>query len=137
MNILLRKYQSVFSSFLTILLLTSWVMSGGLCPSMLQSSFTDATSDCCPSNKATPEFPSYTSAYDSCDCCGCGFMQESSTTSNEIAVVGSVQTLSEVSFIQTVTTLVEFPTPLPLNRSTRTISTTSPPIHLLNQVFLN
>lgn len=64
-------------------------------------------------------------------------MQESSTTSNEIAVVGSVQTLSEVSFIQTATTLVEFPTPLPLNSSTRTISTTSPPIHLLNQVFLN
>jgi hypothetical protein len=64
-------------------------------------------------------------------------MQESSTTSNEIAVVGSVQTLSEVSFIQTAATLVEFSTPLPLNSSTNTISVSSPPIHLLNQVFLN
>ena len=137
MNIFLRKYQSVFSSFLMILLLTSWVMSGGLCPSMMQSSISDATSDCCPNNNSSHEFPSFTAAFDSCGCCGCGFMQESSATSNEIAVVGSIQTLSKVSFIQTVTTLVEFPTPLPLNSSTRTISTTSPPIHLLNQVFLN
>lgn len=118
-------------------MLTSWVMSSGLCPSMLQDSISEATSDCCPSNDSNHELPSYTATFDSCDCCGCGFMQESASTSNEIAVVGSIQTLTEVSLIYTVTTIVEFSTQIAPNSSASAISVFSPPIHLLNQVFLN
>lgn len=113
------------------------VLGSGLCPSMIQNSVSDSTTDCCPSNDSKHDFPSYSSTYDSCDCCGCGFMQESSQTTSELAVIGSTQTCVEATIKYTITHIVEIRTTIPPNSSHRSLSEISPPIHLLNQVFLN
>lgn len=137
MNKFLRKYKSAFSLLLTMLMLTSWVLSSGVCPSMMQDSISDASTDCCPSDSSNHDNASIISVSDLCSCCGCGIVQNPAESFSDVALFSSVQVLSDVQVIHTYT--------LDINNSvfiiprTPKISrfTSSPPIHLMNQVFLN